>query len=86
MRGRETGATNEPHSSRKPQGEPGLDKDGAIPPEGQVLPQDFAVEVTRRERREREADADRQAKGRVDPDDTPTKPVRRRLWQFWRRW
>jgi len=71
---------------RKPRGELGLDKDGTIRPEGQVRPDDFAVEVTRRERREREADADRQAKGEVDSDDTPVKPVRRRLWQLWRRW
>lgn len=70
----------------KPQGEPGHDHDGAIRPEGQVLREDFTVEVTRRDRREREADADRQAKGEVDPDDTPVKPVRRRLWQLWRRW
>lgn len=71
---------------RQPQGQAGIDRDGAIRPEGQVHPDDFAVEVTRRERREREADADRQAKGAIDPDDTPTKPVRRRLWQLWRRW
>lgn len=70
---------------RKPQGDPGIDRDGAIRPEGQVRPDDSVVEVTRRERREREADADRLAKGEVDPDDTPTKPVRRRLWQLWRR-
>src|SRR5690606_27070556 len=44
---------------------------------------EFTVEVTRRDRREREADADRQARGEADPDDTPTKPVRRRLMRIW---
>ena len=70
---------------RKHLGAKGLDRDGAIRPEGQVSPHDFDVEVIRRERRERDAEADRLAKGAVDPEDTPTKPVRRRLWQLWRR-
>lgn len=69
----------------KHSGDKGLDRDGAIRPEGQIHPHDFAVEVIRRERREREAEADRLAKGAADPEDTPTKPVRRRLWQLWRR-
>lgn len=71
---------------RKPHGEPGIGRDGAIRPEGAGRHDDFTVEVKRRERREREADAARQARGEVEPDDTPTMPVRRRLWQLWRRW
>lgn len=48
----------------KHSGDKGLDRDGAIRPEGQIHPHDFAVEVIRRERREREAEADRLAKRR----------------------
>jgi hypothetical protein len=71
---------------RKHYGDPGIDRDGAVRPEGQVRRADFTVEVTRRERREREAQALALRTGSLDPDDTASKPARRRLWQLWRRW
>ena len=71
---------------RKRWGLPGRDRDGVIQPASQVPPDDFVVEVIRRERRERDAEVDRLARGVTDPDDVPTKPMRRRLWELWRRW
>ncbi len=70
----------------KPHGKPGHDRDGTIRPEGKITPDDFTVEVQRRDRREHEAEVGKLAKGEVDPDDVPAKPARRRLWQLWRRW
>jgi hypothetical protein len=71
---------------RKIWGEPGSERDGKSSKLVPMPADEFTVEVRRRDRREREADADRQATGAADPDDVPTKPRPRRLWQFWRRW
>ena len=65
---------------------PGVDRDGRPPDETKPPADDFTREVRRRDRRERDDDAKRQATGVSDPDDTPVKPRPRRLWEFWRRW
>lgn len=49
-------------------------------------PNEFAVEVVRRDRRARESEADKIQRGAVDPDDTPVKPKPLKLWQWWKRW
>lgn len=71
---------------RKRSGDSGVERDGQPPDEGIHLASEFAVEVTRRDRRAREQETERLAKGAIEPDDTPTKPRPRRLWQYWRRW
>jgi hypothetical protein len=71
---------------RRPHGKPGKDRDGSGRPEGLVHSDDFAKEVQRRDRRDREAEAGKLARGDIDPHDMPANPVRLRLWQLWRRW
>lgn len=71
---------------RKHWGEPGKDRDGTIRPEGAIIPRDFTIEVQRRDRRTREDEVGKLQRGEIDPDDLPVKPVRKRLWQFWKRW
>lgn len=60
-------------------------RDGSIRPGDSVSAADFAREVLRRDRRDRDAEADRIARGDVDADDVPVAPKPRRRWQFWRR-
>ncbi|MNY74421.1 hypothetical protein D3C86_2134520 [compost metagenome] len=71
---------------RKRYGDSGVERDGQPPDLGIHLAFEFAIEVTRRDRRAREQEAERLAKGVIDPDDTPTKPRPRRLWQYWKGW
>jgi hypothetical protein len=71
---------------RKHYGDPGTVRDGQPPAEGKMPSEDFAREVRRRDRRTREDEADRIARGEADADDVPTKPRPKRLWEFWRRW
>lgn len=71
---------------RKRYDDSGVERDGQPPAEGTPFASEFTVEVVRRDRRAREQEAERLEKGVVDPDDTPTKPRPRRLWQYWRRW
>lgn len=61
------------------------DMEGSIWPGDTVSAADFAREVLRRDRRDRDAEVGKIAKGLVDPDDVPTTPKPRRRWQFWRR-
>lgn len=67
-------------------GNAGVNRDGRPPDEGKPLPRDFAIEVTRRDRRTRQDEAGKTGRGEIDPDDTPAPPRPKRLWQFWRRW
>lgn len=71
---------------RKFYGDKGTGRDSKLPAEGDIAAADFSKEVRRRDRRTREDETDRIAKGAADPDDTPVKPKPRRKWQFWRRW
>lgn len=71
---------------RKRWGQPGVDRDGRGHIKTGPTPEEMALEVRHPERREHDREADRIAKGDIDPDDTPVKPVRRHLWLLWRRW
>ena len=71
---------------RKRWGQPGTARDGKAGIVGKAPADEISTMVTRPDRREREREAERIAKGLADSDDTPTKPVRRRLWRFWRWW
>ena len=70
---------------RRHYGDPGTSRDGQPPAEGR-LPRNHSREVRRRDRRMREDEVDKIARGEADADDTPTKPRPKRLWEFWRRW
>lgn len=61
-------------------------RDGSTRPGDKADAHDFATEVRRRDRRAREDEAAKIAKGQSDPDDVPTTPRPKRLWQFWRKW
>ena len=61
-------------------------RDGSIRPGDNLDADAFAKTVQRRDRRDRDAEAEKIAKGAVDAEDTPVTPKPRRRWAFWRRW
>lgn len=72
------------HGGDRPE-KPERDGRGGIYGRG-LPPGEFAIEVTRRERRAQENEVGKLQRGDVDPDDAPTKPLRSKLWEWWKRW